>query len=60
MNKRIDTSERGPVDFIIFGLIFYSFLLTLAGILLTSVAFAVVGFALLAFGVLAFCINELA
>ncbi|HYT60549.1 MAG TPA: hypothetical protein VEL06_10275 [Haliangiales bacterium] len=48
MNRNFQRSERGPWDFIMFGLAFFGFLFALGGVIAASAAVAVSG--LLAMG----------
>ena len=42
-----DSTDRGPVDFVLFGLAFVGFLLGLGGVILSSLAAAIFGLFLL-------------
>lgn len=43
MNTYPDSTDRGPVDFVLFGLAFVGFLVGLGGAILTSLASAIFG-----------------
>ena len=58
MNRRFRDSERGPWDFIMFGLTFYGFILTLAGVVVGSAGVAVTGLMTMSLGLLFFGIQQ--
>src|ERR1051326_667046 len=43
MNRNFQNAERGPWDFVMFGLCFFGFVFTLAGVIGASVGVAVTG-----------------
>jgi hypothetical protein len=43
MNTNLRDSERGPWDFIMFGLIFFGFVFAVGGVIAASAAVAVIG-----------------
>jgi hypothetical protein len=47
MTPYSDSTDRGPVDFVLFGLAFIGFLLGLGGVILSSLAAAIFGLFLL-------------
>ena len=47
MTTYSDSTDRGPVDFVLFGLAFVGFLLGLGGVILSSLAAAIFGLFLL-------------
>jgi hypothetical protein len=50
MNRNLQSSERGPWDFIMFGISFYGFVFTLGGVVVASTGVAITGLAALALG----------
>jgi hypothetical protein len=47
MSTYSDSTERGPVDFFLFGLAFVGFLLGVSGVILSSLAAAIFGLVLM-------------
>ena len=58
METSFDTSERGTLDFVIFGMMFYGFLITAGGIVLMSIGVTIAGALLLGFGALGLLVSE--
>jgi hypothetical protein len=58
MNSKFQDSERGPWDFIMFGVTFYGFVLTLGGLIAASAGVAVTGLMALALGLLYFGLQQ--
>jgi len=58
MNKNLQDSERGPWDFIMFGLTFYGIVLTLGGIIAASAGLAITGLMAIALGLLFFGLQQ--
>ena len=54
MNRKLQDSERGPWDFIMFGLTFYGFVFTLVGVIAASAGVAVTGLIAMGVGLLFF------
>lgn len=50
MNKNIQESERGPWDFIMFGITFFGFVFALGGVIIASAGVAITGLAAMALG----------
>jgi len=50
MNKNIQESERGPWDFIMFGITFFGFVFALGGVIIASTGVAITGLAAMALG----------
>lgn len=47
MNRDLERSQRGPVDFVLFGMAFVGFVIGAIGVVITSVPAVVTGFILL-------------
>lgn len=58
MNRNLQDSERGPWDFIMFGLTFYGIILTLAGVLAGSAGVAITGLMGIGVGLLFFGLQQ--
>jgi hypothetical protein len=58
MNRNLQDSERGPWDFIMFGLTFYGFIFTLAGVIAASTGVAVTGLMAMGAGLLFFGLQQ--
>ncbi len=58
MNTNPRDSERGPWDFIMFGLLFYGFVLALGGTIAASPAVAVTGLLAMAVGLFFFALQQ--
>ena len=58
MNRNIQNSERGPWDFVMFGLTFCGFVFTLAGVIAASVGVAVTGLMAMGLGLLFFALQQ--
>ena len=58
MNKNLQDSERGPWDFIMFGLTFYGFVLALGGVLAGSAGVAITGLMAMGLGLFFFCLQQ--
>jgi|SRR6266516_1834830 len=58
MNSKLQDSERGPWDFIMFGLTFCGFVLSLAGVLAASAGVAVTGLMAMGLGLLYFGLQQ--
>ena len=54
MNRNLQDAERGPWDFIMFGLTFYGFVFTLGGVIVASTGVAVTGLMAMCLGLLYF------
>jgi len=54
MNRKLQDSERGPWDFLMFGLTFCGFVLTLGGVIAASAGIAVTGLMAMGLGLLYF------
>ncbi len=54
MNRNFQRSERGPWDFIMFGLAFFGFLFALGGVIAASAAVAVSGLLAMCLAILFF------
>jgi len=58
MNRNLQNSERGPGDFIMFGISFYGFILALGGVIVASTGVAVVGLAGMALGLFYYGVQQ--
>jgi hypothetical protein len=58
MNRNLQNSERGPWDFILFGLTFFGFVVTLAGVITASAGVAVTGLMAMSLGLLFFVLQQ--
>ena len=58
MNRQLQDSERGPWDFIMFGLTFCGFVFTLAGVIIASPGVTVTGLLAMGMGLLYFGLQE--
>jgi len=58
MRANLQNSERGPWDFIMFGLIFYGFVLSLTGVIVASAGVALTGLMALATGLIFFALQR--
>ena len=58
MNRNRQDGERGPWDFIMFGLTFYGFIFTLGGVIAASAGVAVTGLMVMGLGLLFFGLQQ--
>jgi len=58
MNRNLQDSERGPWDFIMFGVTFYGFVFTLGGVIAASAGVALTGLIAMGVGLLFFAIQQ--
>ena len=58
MKSKLQDSERGPWDFIMFGLTFYGFVFTLGGVIAASAGVAVTGLMAMGMGLLFFGLQQ--
>ena len=58
MNRKLQDSERGPWDFIMFGLTFYGFVFTLGGVIAASIGVALTGLMAMSVGLLFFGLQQ--
>ena len=58
MNRNPQDIERGPWDFIMFGLAFYGFLVTLVGVISACAGFAITGLMAMCLGLLFFGLQQ--
>ncbi len=58
MNRKLQDSERGPWDFILFVLTFYGFVVTVAGVIVASAGVALTGLMAMSVGLLFFGIQQ--
>ena len=58
MNRNCQNGERGPWDFIMFGLTFYGFIFTLGGVIAASAGVAVTGLTTMCLGLLFFGLQQ--
>ncbi len=58
MNSKLQDSERGPWDFIMFGLTFYGFVFTLGGVIGAAAGVAVTGLIAMGLGLLFFGLQQ--
>jgi hypothetical protein len=58
MNRNLQDSERGPWDFIMFGLTFYGIILTLGGVIAGSAGVAITGLMVIGVGLLFFGLQQ--
>jgi hypothetical protein len=58
MNRNFQDSERGPWDFLMFGLTFCGFVFALAGVIVASTGVAVTGLIVMGLGLLFFGVQQ--
>ena len=58
MNRKLQNSERGPWDYIMFGLIFYGFVFALGGVIVASTGVALTGLMVMGVGLLFFGVQQ--
>jgi hypothetical protein len=58
MNGKLQNAERGPWDFIMFGLTFYGFVFALGGVIAASAGVAVTGLMAMGLGLLFFGLQQ--
>ena len=58
MNRKLQDSERGPWDFMMFGITFYGFVFTLAGVIAASAGVAPTGLMAMGVGLLCFAFQQ--
>ncbi|HXT40033.1 MAG TPA: hypothetical protein VN887_08420 [Candidatus Angelobacter sp.] len=58
MNKNIQESERGPWDFIMFGITFFGFVFALGGVIIASAGVAITGLAAMVLGLFYYCVQR--
>jgi hypothetical protein len=58
MNSNLRDPERGPWDFIMFGMIFFGFVFALGGVIVASAGVAVTGLLAMALGLFFFGVQQ--
>ena len=58
MNKLVESSDRGPIDYFHFGACFAGFILTATGVILTSPGLTLFGALVLGFGLAYFLVEN--
>jgi len=58
MNRHFQDSERGPWDFIMFGVTFFGFVFTLGGVIVASAGVAITGLIAMGLGLLFFGLQQ--
>jgi hypothetical protein len=58
MSKLVDSSDRGPVDYVHFAAVFFGIIISLAGIIATTPGLAVVGLLMIALGIAWFLVRN--
>lgn len=59
MKKLVDSTDRGPLDYALFGAVFWGFILGLAGVIMTTPELAIFGLALIGIGLAYFLVKTL-